>query len=243
MPFFDQTRVACRCEWGTTGLGSLAPADVVIVVDVLSFSTCVDIATSQGAIILPYQWKDDSARAYADAHRAELAVARDTDRYSLSPMSFQRAPRGLRCVLASPNGATLALRAAASGAAVLTGCLRNATAVASAAERCGATFNVCPAGERWPDGSIRFAAEDWLGAGAILRQLPGSKSPEALAAIASFEAAYDRLFEALAASSSGRELIEQGFETDVECASRFDVSRRVPRLIDGAFVDAKMAGS
>ncbi|HZM97670.1 MAG TPA: hypothetical protein VFB92_29820 [Vicinamibacterales bacterium] len=29
-----------RCDWGLAGHDSLAPADVVIVIDVLSFSTC-----------------------------------------------------------------------------------------------------------------------------------------------------------------------------------------------------------
>jgi 2-phosphosulfolactate phosphatase len=56
-------------------LNALAPADVIIVVDVLSFSTCVDVATSRGAVILPYPWMDSSAVAFADANHAELAGA------------------------------------------------------------------------------------------------------------------------------------------------------------------------
>ena len=237
MPYFDQATAACRCEWGSVGLESLAPADVVIVVDVLSFSTCVDVAVGRGVAILPYRWKDATAESFAASERAELARPRGQGRYSLSPSSFQDAPPGTRCVLPSPNGATLSLRAAETGAAVLTGCLRNVRAVAKTAEALGATFNVCPAGERWSDGTVRFAVEDWLAAGAILRHLPGRRSPEAEAAIAAFERRQGAMLEALMASSSGRELIERDFQIDVECAAHVDASECVPRLVGNSFVD------
>jgi 2-phosphosulfolactate phosphatase len=99
----------------------------------------------------------------------------------------------------------------------------------------GVTFNVCPAGEQWPDGSLRLAVEDWLGAGAILCRLPGRKSPEAAAAVAAFESGRDAIPDLLAASGSGRELIARGFRIDVEMAAQVDVSSHVPRLEDGAF--------
>src|SRR3989442_184046 len=43
---FTQEHATCRCEWGLAGLAVLAPADVTIVVDVLSFTTCVEVATA-----------------------------------------------------------------------------------------------------------------------------------------------------------------------------------------------------
>jgi len=232
---FDQGAASCRCEWGLAGVDALAPADVVIVIDVLSFCTCVDIAAGRGTVVLPYAWKDGSAAEFAVAQGAELAGPRGRARYSLSPASFLDAPPGLRCVLPSPNGATPALRAGAKGGLVLAGCLRNASAVAAAARDAGSTFNVCPAGERWPDGTLRPAIEDWLAAGAILRHLPGSRSAEAAAAVAAFEDAWDALGERLARSGSGRELIARGFECDVELAAAIDVSDQVPHCDDGAF--------
>jgi 2-phosphosulfolactate phosphatase len=233
---FDQRDARCRCEWGPVGVEALAPADVTIVVDVLSFSTCVDVAVSRGAAVLPYPWKGDSALQFAKQHGAEMAGARGETTYSLSPESFLRAPAGLRCVLASPNGAELTLRAAKTSSIVLAGCLRNAAAVARAACQIGTRFNVCPAGERWPDGSLRPSIEDWLGAGAILRELPGERSAEASAAVALFEQCQTIVAELIARSASGRELIERGFPSDVALSTQLNVSSHAPRFDGLAFV-------
>lgn len=49
---FSQSTFDIRCEWGAQGVNLLAPiSDVVIIVDVFSFTTCVEIATAQGATI------------------------------------------------------------------------------------------------------------------------------------------------------------------------------------------------
>jgi 2-phosphosulfolactate phosphatase len=233
---FDQSAAACRCDWGERGLEALAPADVAVIVDVLSFSTCVDVAAGRGVVVLPFAWRSAAAPEFARAQNAELAGARGAARYSLSPASFADAPRGLRCVLPSPNGAALCLRAASSSPVVIAGCLRNATAVARFASRVGRTFDVIAAGERWPDATLRPALEDWLGAGAILRGLPGAKSPEARAAIAAFEAMQPDLQSEIAASASGRELVARGFPQDVASACALDASSIVPRLVGPTFV-------
>jgi 2-phosphosulfolactate phosphatase len=161
---FSQKAWACRCEWGPAAVSALAPADVTVVIDVFSFTTCVDVAASRGAAILPYPWNDASAAEFARAQRAELAGRRRQARYSLAPESYLAAPEGLRCVLPSPNGAQVALAAARTVPVLLAGSLRNARAVAEAAYQLGSSFNVIPAGERWFDGSLRPALEDWIGA-------------------------------------------------------------------------------
>lgn len=48
---FDQSTYQVRLEWGVEGLDRLAPADVVVVVDVLRFSSTVADAVASGASV------------------------------------------------------------------------------------------------------------------------------------------------------------------------------------------------
>lgn len=234
VPAHVQAGFDIRCEWGLSGITALGPtSDVVIIVDVLSFSTCVEIATANGAFVLPYQFNDATAERFANQSNALLASSRDGRGYSLSPTSLVEIPRGTRLVLPSPNGATLSL--AASSSKAIAGCLRNATAVAREASRLGKRITVVPAGEKWPDGSLRPALEDWLGAGAVIAALDGSKSPEAKSAEIAFEASGQNLIELTESCASARELADRGFGADVELATRVDCSDVVPTLENGVY--------
>ena len=237
---FDQQGFDIRCEWGESGIRELAPAsDVVIVVDTLSFTTCVEIAVFRGATIIPFRSRGEGAQAYAAAHGAALAGKRG-EGLSLSPESMLGVAAGARIVLPSPNGATITL--AVDHPDILAGCLRNATAVARAAAGIGNRIAVIPAGERWPDRSLRPSLEDWVAAGAIISALSGKLSAESTAALAAFDSAGD--LEALLSScGSGRELIERGYEEDVRLAAMYDVSTTVPRLIDGAYAAFRRSSS
>jgi 2-phosphosulfolactate phosphatase len=235
--FYNQQEFDIRCEWGDRGVTVLAPiSDVVIIVDVLSFSTSVDIAVQQGATVFPYRWKDDRAAKFAASVNAELADPKRTKgKYSLSPESLMHIQPGTRIVLPSPNGAKLSLTATSTP--VLAGCLRNSLAVALKAKKYGAKIAVIPAGERWNDDySLRPSFEDLIGAGAIISHLTGRLSPEAVSAVAAFQKAKPTLGEDLRQCSSGKELIERGYSEDVRLAAQLDVSDSVPTLIDDAFV-------
>lgn len=235
--FFDQQEFDIRCEWGEDGVAVLAPiSDVVVIVDVLSFSTSVDIAVSQGAVVFPYRSVDSEAAEFAASVQAVLADPnRSPGKPSLSPQSLTKLPPHTRLVLPSPNGASLTL--AAKATPVLAGCLRNAQAVAHAARRFGSRIAVIPAGERWPaDRSLRPSVEDLIGAGAIISQLKASLSPEARAAVAAFRAARPALGQWLAQCISGKELIERGYSEDISLAAQLDVSATAPVLRDGAFM-------
>ena len=161
--FYDQGEFDVRCEWGQRGVATLAPInDVVVIVDVLSFSTSVDIATSNGALIFPFRTKDASAVEYARLKRAELAGSRrqSAGQFTLSPTSLVNIPSNTRLVLPSLNGSTLTLSTGTTP--TLTSCLRNCQAVAEFVHRLGRSIAVIPAGERWEDGSLRPAIEDLI---------------------------------------------------------------------------------
>jgi len=118
---------------------------------------------------------------------------------------------------------------------MLTGCLRNAAAVATAARQLAGPrpIGVIAAGERWPDGSLRPATEDLLGAGTIFDPLNVPLSVEARIARDAFWEARVDLADVLADSMSGRELIDHGFRDDVQLTSKLDISRTIPLLRDG----------
>lgn len=230
----DQAEFQIRCEWGLRGLAELAPAsDAVILVDVLSFTTALDIATSRRAIVFPYPLKEPSAADYAVAMDAHLASADRASGFSLSPASLQSLPAGYRLVMPSPNGAALSFHT--HHPLVLAACLRNFEAVARAAAHLGSRFAVIPAGETWSTGDLRPCLEDLIGAGAVIACLPGTRSPEAELAAACFEHFRADLAGALRQSSSGKELIERGFGRDVELAAKCGVSTSVPRLMGRCF--------
>lgn len=235
---FDQHEFDIRCEWGKHGVSLLAPiSDAVVVVDVISFTTSVDIAVSRGAKVYPYSWRDETAAAYAESVGALLADPRwKAGSFSLSAESLLEIPGGAKIVIPSPNGSTLSL--AARPTPTLAGCLRNARAVAAAAGKFGAKIAVIPAGERWSDDQrLRPSFEDLVGAGAIISRLPGCRSPEAQVAAAAFEAVQADLEQALLQCPSGKELIERGYGNDVLLAAKLNISDCAPILVDGVYYD------
>src|SRR5438477_636242 len=204
--WFDQSAYDIRCEWGERGVETLAPmVDALIVIDILCFSTCVDIGTAGGALIYPYKWRDETAAEFARDLGATLAGRRGMARISLSPPSLRHVTRGMKLVLPSPNGATLSRLT--GDTPTFAACFRNAEAVANAARALGPRIGVIPSGERWPDWSLRPCLEDWLGAGAVIHYLAGSLSPESDAARGAFERHAHDLETTLRGCGSARELI------------------------------------
>ncbi len=250
---FDQKPFTCRVEWGKRGAREAAErGDITIIVDVLSFSSTVVTAVNGGAIIYPYPPPiNEQALHYAKQVGAELLLGRAEaarlGRPSLSPVSFGPQHAGKKFVLCSLNGAACTW-ITSKVPALLVGSLLNASAAASVANRlhskAGACITVVPCGEHWDHGrdgenDLRPAVEDYLGAGAILSRLEGSKSPEAQVCVHAFQQSESNLSELLWESGSGRELRAMGFANDVKHCSRLDVYDYVPRLEKDYFVKVR----
>ena len=240
-----QTQYQVRFDWGLNGAAAIGvDADVTVIVDVLSFSTTVDIATGHGLEVMPAIPAD--AAAVAERIGASIASQRG-DALSLSPASFTPESVGdtERIVLTSLNGATIAHSLAGGRSMVVAGSLRNRRAIAEwALERQGDRGDrfvvaIVAAGELRDDGSLRFAVEDLLGAGALIDALADVGidycSPEAATAAAAFTGLRNATGHLIGASASGRELAESGFRSDVDLAIELDVSLRVPVLGEFGF--------
>lgn len=245
---FDQAGYRARFDWGPNGLRTLAPlASVVVIVDVLRFTSAVSVATTRGGIVFPYRWADERGPAYAAERDAALAGRRELGEWSLSPAGLAGLPAGTRLVLPSPNGSALSFAARDHGAGhVLAGCLRNATATATyAVAQAGdsGVVAVIAAGERWRNhtGPVRPAVEDLLGAGAVLDGVasllgPAALSPEASAARAAFVDARPVIGERIARCGSGVELAGRGWHDDLAACSDVDCCELAAELVGESFV-------
>jgi len=203
----DQSRYQVRLEWGAAGLARLAAADVVVVVDALTFSSDVSARVAAGETV-----------ALADAGPDAV------------------------------DAADVVRRAAASGAVVLVGGLRNATAVAAevVAEQgrraARTSIAVVAVGETLDEGALRVATEDLLAAGAVIDALSAlgidHTSPEAATACEAFRGLRGAVKHLLTATGSGQRLLEAGRRDDALAAAQVDADAVAPVLRDGVFTAA-----
>jgi 2-phosphosulfolactate phosphatase len=246
-----QTAYPIRLEWGRTGAAAItADCDVAVVVDTLSFTTTLTVAADRDVVVFPYQWRDSRAEAFAVEREATLAVGRSeaaAGQVSLSADTIRHASGLRRLVLPSPNGSSISFELARQVPVVIGVSLRNRRVAAQwllsrHEENPAIRVAVIAAGEQWPDGSLRPAAEDLWGAGALLDVLSRTGwsgfSPEASLAVAAFRSVAANVGAALADCASGRELIAMGYRNDVTTASEIDSSSSIPLLREDAFVPA-----
>jgi 2-phosphosulfolactate phosphatase len=222
-----QLAYQCRLEWGYDGAQrAAARQDILVVVDTLRFSTTTVVAVAHGANVRP---ETDSSSLL---HHSQWET--------LSPGSYECAVPGARVTLRSPNGATCC-RYGETAPYLFVASLINARAAAQAitAVLDGAEqgISVIACGERRglvaADGPLRFAIEDYLGAGALLSYLDLTKSAEARVCQAAFEGSCDALPALLGESTSGWELRHRGLEDDVRYAAQLNALEAVPVLTQG----------
>lgn len=209
---FDQSFYQVRCEWGVDGLARLAGAvpDVVVVVDVLRFSTKVTDAVARGETV-PL---DEAAHAVSVNGAAVAAAA----------SALHPAPLMLLGCLRNASAVARAVLAEQERRDA-----RTSVAVIASGE--------LPAADG--AGGLRFAVEDQLGAGAIIDALAelgiDHSSPEAAAACEAFRGLRRATRHLLTASGSGRELLGRDARADVLNAAEVDATDVVPVLRGGIF--------
>jgi 2-phosphosulfolactate phosphatase len=242
-----QSVYRCRLDWGRRGARLAAErGDVIVIVDTLRFSTTAVTIVQRGGSVYPCREDEDptgvAARVGALAGPLpNTAAGQDT----LSPCAYLTLEPGTRVAIRSPNGATCS-RYAEPSPALFVGALINAAAVAAAVTQelrnADRRVTVIACGERWQqpseDGELRFALEDYLGAGAILSCLQQEMSPEARVCAGAFLAVRDALEALLLDCDSGRELVERGLGDDVRHAARLDLYAAVP-VMRGGYLQAR----
>jgi len=209
---FDQHRYQVRHDWGIDGLRRLAPSDVVVVVDVLRFSTTVTDAVTRGESVA----LDTSAGAVA-ADGAVVAAA------------------------AAESGAVVLLGCLRNAAAVARAVLdlqheraaRTSIAVIAAGERGGLQPDA-PLRFAVEDQLGAGAIVDALGERGV-----DHTSPEAAAACEAFRGLRGAVRHLLTASGSGQELLDRGARDEVlhaaeaEAAAGPDAPRETPAVRGG----------
>lgn len=215
---FDQSTYQVRLEWGVPGLGRLAPADVVVVVDTLRFSsTMADLVAAGEQVPLA------NARIWSSNGATVAAAAAD-------------APYGPVVLLGTMRNAAAVSRAILRvqeqrGA-------RTAVSVIAAGERAPGDELRFAIEDQLGAGAVIAALTD-VGI--------DHSSPEAAVAAESFRALRPAVRHLLGASGSGRELADGVASTasmlargitpaSVADAARVDAVDAVAMLRDGMFV-------
>jgi len=235
---------ACDFKWGRQGaIDASKESDIIVIVDTLSFSTTVANALNMGVKIYPCALGDDPSEL-SNKYDAEIAVGRlevpANGSFSLSPLTYKNVEENTKVVLPALNGGTCCKFAQSKSNIVLIGTLVNARAIASyimlLLDRMDKLplISVIACGERYKetnaDGELRFAIEDYLGAGAIINELELEKTTEAILCEMAFKYSKDILRDMIWNCESGVELRDIGFGDDVKLASQLNSIDVVPAL-------------
>ncbi len=193
-----------HCSWAfDDNYEILSQYDVIIVVDVLLFSTHLDLSFSSGQRTSKDFYYEDSTIRLID-------IEEMTDYL----------PSNLIHKLNQTE------------AFVIFGCLRNARAVATAARLLGKNILIMPVGDKF-EGEVKPCSEDMLGAGAIISYLQQKTlSPESEGALAVYNSSKKYLHDVVLLSGKAKELISEGYELEIELACKFNKSKFVA-MLDG----------
>ncbi|WP_203581774.1 2-phosphosulfolactate phosphatase [Microbacterium hibisci] len=206
---FDQRRYQVRHDWGVEGLRRLAPADVVVVVDVLRFSTTVTDAVASGEVVA----LDAAAHAVSLNGAAVAAAAQESGGVVLLGC-LRNAAAVARAVVAIQHERAARTSISLIAAGELAGREPGAPLRFAVEDLLGVGAIVDALGDLGVDHT----------------------SPEAAAACESFRGLRGAVRHLLTASGSGQELLDRDARDEVLNAAAADAASVVPVLRDGVFV-------
>ncbi len=225
----------------------------VIVVDVLRATTTITAALAAGCLeVIPVLTQEEAIAMRERLEDERLLLGGERNSLKISGFNLGNSPleytpevvAGKRIIITTTNG-TRAISRAVNGSQLLLGAIINATAVARLAAGVGNDIAIICAGTR-----DYFALEDFLAAGLIIDQL---KNYTSFASGDGAQVAWDyynvnryQLNKVLKAGFHGRQLIELGFEADIDYCAKVDQVDIVPVYKGGiikACQDSCSAGS
>ena len=197
-----------HCCWGFKLADDLVlQYDVCIIVDVLSFSTSLDLLIN------------------VKENTQNMPVADDFIHH-LTPQKLN---------IPSPVGLPIQLNLHQKP--VLVGCLRNARAVAKVARMLGNAVLLIPVGDKLSEEEFKTCSEDFIATGAIISYMKGARSAESEAALDVYNSSKGNIEEMVKLSSSARQMMLNGFLLEVDQACQFNRSKNVPLLEEGALIN------
>ncbi len=221
---------------------TIAPSDlaggVVVLIDVLRATTVIVHALTHGAravvpaasveeaFALGTRWPVGERLLGGERHGVTIEGF-DLDN---SPWSYSPEVVGGQTIVFTTTNGTRAMRWASQAAEILVGAFTNLSAVARYLEQEARPVHLLCAGT-----DLRISAEDLLLAGAVADRLKDRFQIHCESRIyLEFYQQHgiqnaDRL-HTLRSSAGGRNLVELGFDRDIERASQIDLSSIVPRL-------------
>ncbi len=232
--------------WGDAGVQrAMADGSIVVIVDVLRFSSTVTTAVANGFTIAPCARAEDAARL-AESTGAIPSGPTGRARYSLSPLDYLNPHEPEEVALVSPNGAALCASLGEQPGYIA--CLLNARTAGrllrSISEQTGRGVMLVAAGEAVEDqernlADRRFALEDYLGCGALLAELRMEMTADATVCCRAFEASsqdYPRLIRECA---SGQYLVCRGQEYDISHCVQRSIYEILPEVRGGRIAPAR----
>lgn len=205
---FVEPEFDIHCSWGFKLVEDvMIQYDVCIIVDVLSFSTSLDL----------------------------LINAKENLQNEPPSVDFVHHLTLQNLVIPSPVGLPFQINLPQKP--VLAGCLRNARAVARTAMQLGDKVLVIPVGDKLSEEEFKTCSEDFIAAGAIISYMKGSRSAESNAALDIYNSSKGNIEEMVKLSSSARKMILQGFLAEVEQACQYNKSKNAPLLEEGGLMN------